>query len=156
METRAHPIPLPLGEGTSEFRLRHFQRWIAAGWALDLNDAVRVNAQLLRNARHAQMDQAPYDWGRRTAVKQRRRWEHHRRVVLSKARSCTFCKRAPVEITYAKSLAEGGTDRLKNKIPVCSGHAELWPQLRRDLPQRVREKLAGQLIILWGLDVRSP
>ncbi|MGW5467669.1 hypothetical protein [Streptomyces chartreusis] len=144
------PFPIPFGLTKPAFRLHHYRRWIAAGWALDLNDAVRVNAQLLRNIRTAQNDRAAYDWGARTLVKQRRRWEHHKRMVLSRAATCTFCDRPPVEITYSKSLSEGGTERLRNKIPVCAGCFEMWPHLRRDLPRRVREKLADQLVLLWG------
>ncbi|MCX5597644.1 hypothetical protein OOK29_05770 [Streptomyces phaeochromogenes] len=147
------PLPIPFAVGGPEFRLRHFRRWIAAGWALDLNDAVRVNAQLLRNARHLELDRAHYEWGHWTAMKQRRRWEHHKRLVLMRAKSCTFCPRPASEITYAHPLSEGGTDRLRNKLPVCSGHADVWPQVRRDLPHRVREKLAEYLIALWGRDV---
>ncbi|MFJ8935337.1 hypothetical protein ACIRL0_06410 [Streptomyces sp. NPDC102365] len=147
------PLAIPFAVGSPQFRLDHFRRWIAAGWALDLNDAVRVNTQLLRNARTAQLDGAPYQWNLRTAVKDRRRWEHHKRIILSKATVCTFCTRPAAEITYALPLSKGGTDRLRNKIPVCEEHAELWPQIRRDLPHRVREKLVGALVVLWGHDV---
>ncbi|KND38498.1 hypothetical protein [Streptomyces acidiscabies] len=144
------PFPIPFGLTTPAFRLDHYRRWIAAGWALDLNDAVRVNALLLRNFRVAEVGQAPSSWAARTAVKQRRRWNHHRRIVLSKAKSCVLCARPPVEITYSKSLSEGGTERLRNKIPVCTVCFDRWPDLRRDLPRQVREKLADQLVFLWG------
>ncbi|MCX4232788.1 hypothetical protein [Streptomyces ortus] len=147
------PHAIAFAVGNPQFRLAHFKRWIAAGWALDLNDAVRVNAQLLRNARHAQLDGAPYQWDMRTATKDRRRWEHHRRLVLLKTATCAFCTQSAVDITYALPLSKDGTDRLRNKIPVCQQHAGLWPQIRRDLPQRVREKLIGTLVVLWGHDV---
>ncbi|MEU0411744.1 hypothetical protein ABZ307_28535 [Streptomyces griseorubiginosus] len=150
------PLPIPAGLTTPEIRLSHYRRWIAAGWALDLNDAVRLNALLWRNVREAQRDQAAFDWAARTAGRQRRRWEHHRRMVLSKAKSCTFCTRPPTGITYSKALSDGGTDQLRNKIPVCEVCSDLWPQMRRDLPRRVRDKLADHLIVLWNVHVRRP
>ncbi|MGC5565360.1 hypothetical protein ACPYPG_21335 [Streptomyces sp. FR-108] len=147
------PHAIPFAVGSPEFRLAHFRRWIAAGWALDLNDAVRVNAQLLRNARHTELDGAPHLWTMRVAMKERRRWDHHRRIVLSKKATCTLCTRSAVDVTYALPLSKGGTDRLRNKIPVCEQHAESWPQIRQSLPHRVREKLVGTLVVLWGRDV---
>lgn len=149
------PLPIPFGVTSPQFRLHHYRRWISAGWALDLNDAVRVNAQMLRNLRQAELDHAPYQWGHRTAIKQRRRWEHHRRIVLSKAKSCSFCTSPATEITYAKPLSQGGTERLRNKLPVCDVCFDLWPQMRRDLPYRVRDKLAEHLIQEWGRHVRG-
>lgn len=135
------PRPFLFGTTSAKTRLRRYRLWISRGWALDLNDAVRLNSQLNRIARHAERDRAPYEWARRSEVKASRRHSHHRRIVLAVSKSCTFCDSEGTDIIRLVPLSEGGKDVLQNKIPVCDECRDMWPSMYSDMPQRMRRRL---------------
>ncbi|MFB7111709.1 hypothetical protein [Streptomyces sp. NPDC056291] len=141
------PVPRPFLFGTTvpAARLHRYRMWIARGWALDLNDAVRVNAQLNRLARQAERERFPYLWGNRTAVKARRRHAHHRRIILGMHKTCTFCRSHATDIVRLVPLSQGGHDVLRNKIPVCDVCRDLWPSMSKDLTRQARLNLADGL-----------
>lgn len=135
-------------------RLIIFHEWITYGWALDLNDAVRLNAQLLRRARVIGNLDARTRWhlSEKRTVERRRR--HLRETVLRAARSCAFCSGPdPVTVRFVVPLSEGGADRLGNLAPCCLGCATRMPsqgRMRDRLKLRnVASDLLGQGQVSW-------
>jgi hypothetical protein len=139
------PRPFLFGTTFPATRLRRYRAWISRGWALDLNDAVRLNSQLNRLARQAEKERAPYEWRHRREVKTSRRHTHHRRIILTVAKSCTFCNSPATDIMRLVPSDEGGKDVLRNKIPVCDLCRDLWPGIYKEMPQRMRRKLVSTL-----------
>ncbi|MEU1554297.1 hypothetical protein ABZ517_16460 [Streptomyces scabiei] len=135
------PKPFLFGTTLPTTRLRRYRSWISKGWALDLNDAVRLNNQLNRLSRLAEYDRGRAMWGHRQDMKEYRRHIYHRRVILGTAEKCWFCSLPPTDIILAKSIGDGGEDVLSNKIPVCDTCRNERHSLRRDLLHRVRRNL---------------
>ncbi|MBA5222203.1 hypothetical protein [Streptomyces griseoaurantiacus] len=144
-ETQAGPRPLRLGVTRPQTRLRQYRRWIRRGWALDLNDAVRLNSQLNRTAQHATREHDAYAWRHRDAAKAERRRAHQRAVVLGMTQSCTFCVADAADVTLLVPLSDGGQDVLSNKVAVCNMCRSMWPRMRRWVPQRIIHKLTAAL-----------
>ncbi|MGA5116837.1 hypothetical protein [Streptomyces pseudogriseolus] len=139
------PHPFLFGTTKAAARLRRYRHWIYRGWALDLNDAVRLNSQQDRLRRQAERERFAYEWANRSASKAARRHSHHRRIILSRTKTCTFCASLATDIVRVVPLHDGGRDVLRNKIPVCDTCRELWPHMNKDLPQRVRHQIGADL-----------
>ncbi|WP_405936234.1 HNH endonuclease [Streptomyces sp. NBC_00726] len=121
------PKYFPFSTSRPLTRLRQYKRWIHNGWALDLNDAVRLNAQLRRKAHYEAINSDAVEYPARQAMITVRRREHLSRIILDVAQSCTLCsKDSPTHITHIVPPSEGGQDTLRNMVPCCREcHLEL-------------------------------
>ncbi|MFE4651507.1 HNH endonuclease [Streptomyces sp. NPDC056707] len=114
------PVFFALGAMSPAFRLARYKEWIEKGWALDLNDAVRVNGQQRRLARLHANERLTENWPLRRHIIAFRRQAHLARIILTVARSCAFCsKESPTHITHLVPPSRGGADELGNMLPCC-------------------------------------
>jgi 5-methylcytosine-specific restriction endonuclease McrA len=126
------PKYFPYGSSRPLTRLRQYKRWIQNGWALDLNDAVRLNGLLRRKAHYALINYEADRYPVRQAQIMVRRREHLTKVVLAAAVSCTVCgETGPTRITHIVPPSQGGTDSLRNLVPCCEDCCQQvgeWPE----------------------------
>jgi hypothetical protein len=116
---------------TPAHRLATFRDWIARGWALDLNDAVRLNSQLLRKARALTVLHARIAWGGYLLGVEARRRLHLDQYVLSLG-VCAFCgQQGATSVRYRVPLSEGGTHHLGNLVACCDACTASTPAVGR-------------------------